>query len=601
MLFLSSFAILVFDPTIWCGTGSPYPGVRNMQIDFSTREGRKQQGQLIQQAAEAVGLSLEALAREIGCSRALIYQYVSGTTLAQPDRIQQIALRTGKPLAFFYGGDDTVPLSVSERLDGLQQLLAAQVAPPDAGAALATTEQIVTLARQAGDLHAEANARLRQVNLLMHRGEMVRALQAIEQSLPFFQAQQFSAHLRAAEQNRGHTLFALGRIDEAEACFTRLTEQGEWEARWQGLVSLAGIAEHRGDYRKALERLGEALTLKDVAPTPRAGEILHLYVCGNLANVHLACGDLRAAVEDAQAAIDLALQQGNRDQYLEAMLTIGVCRRWEGALPASRRQLEGAARWARLSDDRGREALAAAELGRTLVAMGRLDEGRAHGREALQQAIATGARRAELAAQLALSESYLGEGVGAEARYHAAQARELSEFLDQRAAQAEALAALGEACLLLSREREAREAFAAAAAFAEEIGARLLALRAAIPLAVLDGAADPAALLDQARALEAPPVSWAAWLAAARIARARGDADAAIGACRRAIEIVAALRASLADEPAGDTWLESRPAWEPYLELAALLRGQGRTEDLAALLAAVDWPPLAAALARQEA
>ena len=44
----------------------------------------------IQQAVERANLSVEELAGRIGCSRALIYQYLSGTTLAQPDRLQQI-------------------------------------------------------------------------------------------------------------------------------------------------------------------------------------------------------------------------------------------------------------------------------------------------------------------------------------------------------------------------------------------------------------------------------------------------------------------------------------------------------------------------------
>ncbi len=288
----------------------------------------------------------------------------------------------------------------------------------------------MALAEKSGDIPAEANARLRLIITLMHLGEMERALMAIEQAEPFFRAKQFSAHLRAAEQNRGHALFALGRVDDAEQCFRQLTEHGDWEARWQGMVSLAGVAEHRGEYRQALALLEETLTLKDVSPTARVGEILQLYVRGNLANVYLACGDFRLASLEAQATQTLALQQSNQDEYLEAMLTHGVCERWEGVLPSSRRVLEGAARWARLSGNKEREAIAAAELGRTFASkMGRVEEGRQQGKDALQQAIATGTRRAELTAQLLLAESYLHEGKGAEARYHAAQAREPSAYL----------------------------------------------------------------------------------------------------------------------------------------------------------------------------
>src|SRR5215813_8159261 len=74
-------------------------------MDLSTRQGRREQGQLIQKAVERAGLSVEELANRIGCSRALIYQYLSGTTLAQPDRLQQIAVEVAVPLAYFYSGE----------------------------------------------------------------------------------------------------------------------------------------------------------------------------------------------------------------------------------------------------------------------------------------------------------------------------------------------------------------------------------------------------------------------------------------------------------------------------------------------------------------
>src|SRR5438105_9573002 len=71
-------------------------------MDLSTRQGRREQGRRIQQAVERAGLSVEELAGRIGCSRALIYQYLSGTTLAQPDRLQQIARECGVTLTYFY-------------------------------------------------------------------------------------------------------------------------------------------------------------------------------------------------------------------------------------------------------------------------------------------------------------------------------------------------------------------------------------------------------------------------------------------------------------------------------------------------------------------
>ena len=163
-----------------------------MQIDFSTQAGRREQGRLIQQAAEAAGFSLESLAKEIGCSRALIYQYVSGATLAQPDRLQQIAARTGRPLLYFYGGVTTETTTLQERLQMLLQLLTAHVSPIDLASALAVSEQVLALARQAGDVQAEATAYLRQIAIWLQQGESTRALALLERTIPFLQTHQLT-------------------------------------------------------------------------------------------------------------------------------------------------------------------------------------------------------------------------------------------------------------------------------------------------------------------------------------------------------------------------------------------------------------------------
>src|SRR5580692_3931627 len=71
-------------------------------MDLSTREGRRLQGARIKEAAREAGQTLDELARTIGCSRALIFQYASGASLPQTDRLQQIALAVGRPLYWFF-------------------------------------------------------------------------------------------------------------------------------------------------------------------------------------------------------------------------------------------------------------------------------------------------------------------------------------------------------------------------------------------------------------------------------------------------------------------------------------------------------------------
>ena len=53
-------------------------------MDLSTREGRRKQGERIKRAAKEAGLSLDELAIKIGCSRALIFQYVQARCLPSP-------------------------------------------------------------------------------------------------------------------------------------------------------------------------------------------------------------------------------------------------------------------------------------------------------------------------------------------------------------------------------------------------------------------------------------------------------------------------------------------------------------------------------------
>ena len=565
-----------------------------MDIDFTTREGRRVQGQLIQQACEQAGYTLEALAREIECSRALLYQYVSGVTLAQPDRLQQIARRTGKTLAYFYSGIDGAPVTAGERIAILQTVLAAQAGPPDLPAALSTCEQLVVLARKDGNVRAEATARVKQMGLLLQRGEYEHALGCAEQSLPFFLEHNLTAHQRAAEQNRGHALLVMGRIDEAEASFHQVVAFGDWESRWHGLVSLAGVAEHRGEYRRALALLDEALGLQDMAPQARAAQTLELYVRGNMANVQLACGDIGLAAEEARRAYDLALELANRDQSLEAMLTLGVCLRRQGQFAESRDQLEQAARLARLSADQGRETLALAELARTLCDAGRFAESRRTAKTALQQAIALGSRRGELAAQLALADEGRQAGRLKEARYHAVQAVELTELVHQPAARADALVMLGLTAAALDQRTEAANTLSQAAELAESLGARVFLVLAQAALAILGEPVDGQALLAHARGINTPPLLWRGLLAAGIRHESSGDVPAAETAYREAIEVIGRLRGALRTDPAGDSLLEGPEIQQPYLNLAQSYYRRRANAEFDALQAGVDWPPLAA-------
>lgn len=160
--------------------------------------------------------------------------------------------------------------------------------------------------------------------------------------------------------------------------------------------------------------------------------------------------------------------------------------------------------------------------------------------------------------------------------------------------QATALALLGEAHRRRGDAAEAGKAFAQAFALADAIGARVPAVKAQRGLARLDETMDAEALLTQARGVQAPALHWPALLFAGTRKEAAGDLPAAVALYREAVEVIARLRQGLRDEAAGDTYLEQREAWEPYLRLAQALRALGQADAAAQAIEAAEWPPLSA-------
>src|SRR5687767_8831981 len=194
-------------------------------MDLSSRQGRREQGQLIQKAVERAGLSVEELANRIGCSRALIYQYLSGTTLAQPDRLQQIAAITGVSLPYFYGADgkddgkkakravEDAQARTAEMLRQLEELARAYECPTDWNALASTSERIISLAGQAYDTRAEAGAHLRLGKSRIHTGDFSRAVESLGRASALFASQSDARKEADSRQALGNALLANGRIE----------------------------------------------------------------------------------------------------------------------------------------------------------------------------------------------------------------------------------------------------------------------------------------------------------------------------------------------------------------------------------------------------
>ena len=331
-------------------------------MDLSTRQGRREQGQRLQRAVERAGLSIEELAGRIGCSRALIYQYVSGTTLAQPDRVQQIATVCRVPLHAFYaddeniveagdveaqrsGGAQDVASRVAERLRALQDLAAAQDSPPDFRGLASTCERIVLLAEQQDDIGVQARALFDLGKALNNIGDSLRAVDALTRSVALA-LQIGEAHLEtSARQSLGKALLILGRTSDARAQFQQVASSASWDTKWRGAVSLGSIHEQRGEYKEAMQRFDDAAAVLEEAEasrqaTSREVAVGLLFINSNRRNVYLAGGDLVESRALGEMALHDAEALGNAGQNLAARFDLAWCDFFAGQWSAAYQHLQ---------------------------------------------------------------------------------------------------------------------------------------------------------------------------------------------------------------------------------------------------------------------
>jgi len=613
-------------------------------MDLSTKQGRREQGQRIQRAVERAGLSIEELAGRIGCSRALIYQYLSGTTLAQPDRLQQIAVECGVSLASFYSATETedadetpavapvaptpaptpflpvlpppqeVTARLNEGLRTMQELAAAQEGPPDYRALSATCERILSLAAQVGDRTAQAVAQLRLGNALVNVADYPRAADALARAVALAEEIGASGTEVSARQSLGQALFQLGRTEEAEAQFAHIAAGADFEGRWKGTLSLGSILEQRGEYQQAMQRFDEAANileegeLNGVAP-PATIAIGLLYVNANRTNVYLDEGDFRGARPLAERCMADAESLGIAGQHLEARFNIAWCDFGVGRWAACHGAFTGLLQLARFIGDQGREMMTRAWLGIFLAAAGDRDGALASGKDALSQALSRGDRRAELYAQLALADAYSGDRLRqSEARYHINQALAVAAAVRETRAEIECRLRLAHLSAQSGSVADLRDAATRALALSRRLGARHMESLSRLWLAEAlfreanadapQARSEAEAALSLADSLELIEGRWRARFILAQIlvSSAPAETAAAETALREAIALLESLRAALIETGIPDTLLENEDCIAVYVYLIQLLRQQGRAAEAAAVLEQAGWPPLNARL-----
>jgi tetratricopeptide (TPR) repeat protein len=581
-------------------------------MDLSTRQGRKEQGSLLQHAVERAGISVEELAQRVGCSRALIYQYLSGTTLAQPDRLQRIAEITHVPLAYFYGAPlepagsakpskEPPQQRIQERLEQLEELARAQEAPADWAALASTSDRIVSLAAQLEDRPAQARALVRIGKSAIRRGEFSRALDSLERAALLFTDLADADGLADARQALGSAYLSLGRTRDAREQFDHVVKSSKWDFRWRGAVSLAAVLEQQGDHRAAMEWCDEAASILDERNDPTEVSRGMLYVNGNRVNLFLACGDFLSAEPLARWCAENAEGLGNSDQHLEARLNLALCDLWRGRWVQAEAMLTSTIPLARFTGDKSREAMGRALLGSVLARLGRFDAATEQAKDALSASLSQGDRRTEHFAQAALAEAYAGARRETEARYHANQALAVAGALRLSLYETEARLLLAEVCQYAQSYDEAEEQIHRALRSAEEIGAQHLEAEAYRLLAAAElrhghttTAFDYALRAQkQAAELQLQPMVLKCWEILGHIHAAQGETSQAVDAFRHAIEGWTAVRTACIEAGHEDTLLEDPARLDAWRSCLKLLYDTGRNQEAERLLEQSAWPPLA--------
>ncbi|MCX6380596.1 MAG: helix-turn-helix transcriptional regulator [Armatimonadetes bacterium] len=597
-------------------------------MDFSTRQGRREQGLRIQQAVENVNLSIEELANRIGCSRALIYQYLSGSTLAQPDRLQLIAKECGVPLTYFYSeespqADNLTPSSpqitpiislpetnqrLTESLRLLLELADAQETPTDYRALAATCERILSLAGQLGDKATQAQTQKRLGNARLRLADFPRATEALQRAIAYAQEGNDLTGEAGARQSLGNALLAMGRISEAREQFSLIASGTVFNGRWQGTLSLGCIHEMQGEYAKAMAQFDEAAAILEEGAATSVVDAATvaaamLYVNTNRRNVYMDGGDFQGARSLAEKSLEEAEAMGNADQHLEARFDLGWCDFYTGKWRSAYRGFKNTLQLARFLGDQGRESITRAWLGTLLASVGDYETAITHGRDALAVALSRGDRRAELYAQLALADSYIASANReSEARYHTNQALAVTVALRYERGEIECRIRLAHLAAQNGDLMDLRDSASRSLTLAERLGARHLEafahywmaetwLRELNPAQARQEAEKALAMAEEMELAEV------VWRSHSVLARILGDDVTSVEQhLRSAIAYLERLRSELREADIPDTLLENTESLAVYVHLIDLLKVSGRENMVEPFVEQTGWLPLQASI-----
>jgi tetratricopeptide (TPR) repeat protein len=274
-------------------------------------------GRKLREAASDAGLSLRELGELMGVSRPTIYAYASGALKMSPDRIQQAAAVTGKPVAYF-DPKDVDDLDSRSGMGAALKLIDAMLSPSDPKGAAQLALQTIDTARQTESPAIKAELLRRAGNALALKGDFVEAVQNLEAAKTTFVAQGMDSKTGACCQTLGYCYTNLGQLEKARTCFDTAIALLPEESKWKGLVSLAALAEREGRFTDAEQALSNLLDDQKLSDSAL------VYVRANYSSIMAAQGHYKSAQAQTELALEEAYRTGHADQVLELMIQNGI-------------------------------------------------------------------------------------------------------------------------------------------------------------------------------------------------------------------------------------------------------------------------------------
>lgn len=435
-------------------------------MDLRTREGKQELGKRIHSAIAAAGYdSLPEFAQELGCSRALIYQYVNGDVLVQLDRLQAIAELTNRPLSGFFtdrkeaadtqkqleraraeieslrsalAQEQSGRLNRSDThraalLELLEDLANAQRRAGDVTGMLETCARWLELAKQADEPAGANRARLQLGHAWYRTGEYVRAAALLREVLANAGDESTSPTVQSARQELVRVLQAQGHIEGAREQATITAGSESWWSKWAGTLSLAALAEQTGDLEDVQGLLAQAQAIIENSQQPPDRIVTaRTYLVSNECNLCLARGEYYDAADCARKLHSLAAESGIPEQVREAVLNLGIAHMHLGNMKEAGERLDRLHEWAQMSGDGRLLALAKIFKSEHARHMRDFDRSRELALQGLQAAGDTDRPAVLSWALLNMGRDYLQAGQTSDARHHLERCRRLSQELSLR-------------------------------------------------------------------------------------------------------------------------------------------------------------------------